>query len=246
MTDNYKLLLDINDLNDIILNNLDHLAIEDNIVNINNILIQLFKINNDNIVLKKKLDTKEQELIDLSKKYKEDMNAKNFEINTKEEEMVNYSKVSIFVLKDKELNEKKNYIKILETQIKNLKNEILKLKNNKFDEKLHLNEEIVTPICNINITEELLISIDEEIPTICNENIVNNDNKKLFTSDDESQVLKKKKKKKNDTELYETILYKNTSYIKNIITNEVFDILDNKPNNLIGHFSQNGKIIKIK
>ena len=103
--------------------NLDNL--KENLIQINDLIksslkeIEHYKKEND--ILLKILQEKEKEIEELKDKFSIELNLKDEEINKHSTELNNFSKVSMVVSLNKELEEKNKQIKLLETQLQTFK-----------------------------------------------------------------------------------------------------------------------------
>ena len=168
---------------------------------------------NENNLLKEELVVKIKELDDVKNKYDHDMNIKNNELKEKCEELKNLTKVSFVQSLNKQLNDK-NLI------IQQLENQILKLK-----------------MCRTNESNTL---VNEPIKEQVKE-----------TTELNTLILKKNKEKHinhfdpdnfEDINGYELILYKKNYYLRDLETNELYNIIDNKPGEIVGLLSSKGKV----
>ncbi len=101
-----------------------------------NMIEKINNLENENINLKDKVDKLENEL-----------NLRNKDIDDKNDELATYKKSSLLVSMNKQVSEQKNYISILEQQLKNLK----AISNDKKD---IIQEPLVEVINNIDNKEE--------------------------------------------------------------------------------------------
>jgi hypothetical protein len=154
---------------------------------------------------------------ELTEKYKTDMENKNNEIS-------NFSKVSSIVSANKELNENKQYIKLLESQLE-------KFKKSKKDEEINKK---VTNNEEIEVTKE---AVKEPVIEVTKEPVIEK------CVNDEVKISKVTIKDTFDVEQfedingYELLQYKKKYYLRDLETNEIYDIQDYKPKTVIGLMS---------
>lgn len=134
--------------------------------------------------LEEKLSDKTKELDDFKNKYDRDMKIKNDELQEKCNELNNLTKVS--------------FVQSLNKQIKELENQITKLK---------------TPL-----TKEPIVETKKKVNS-------------EFNVDDFE-----------DINGFELTSYKKNYYLRDLETNELYDIVDNKPDKVIGLINSKGKI----
>jgi hypothetical protein len=209
-------------------------------LNNNNIIIYINNlINNHDIKYNNKCD----ELALLKSKYESDIVIKNNEIKSQKNELTEFNSVSLIKKYDKELTEKINYILILESQLDKYK--IANQKN-----KAVSNNEPV--IVHIKQTEPLLeknktVSDNEPCEKVKNsqQSILDDSNKLCEKKQDIEPIKQKKVKTKkiiNDVNGFELIEYKKKHYMRDLETNELYNILDDKPNQVIGLINSKGKV----
>jgi hypothetical protein len=155
---------------------------------------ELFK--NKILELEFKFQTKEEELNNMVKKYNEDIFAKDKVIIEKLEEIANFTKISCIQKVNKQLNDKNNYIQILESQLEKFRN---------------VNKPLSPKLVNIEL------QIDNKI--------------KEFELDNFE-----------DINGYELIQYKKKYYLRDLETNELYNISDNKPNKVVGLINSKSKV----
>jgi len=134
--------------------------------------------------LEEELSDKTKELDDFKNKYDRDMKIKNDELQEKCNELNNLTKVS--------------FVQSLNKQIKELENQITKLK---------------TPL-----TKEPIVETKKKVNS-------------EFNVDDFE-----------DINGFELTSYKKNYYLRDLETNELYDIVDNKPDKVIGLINSKGKI----
>lgn len=255
--DNFnKLSLLIKEANDIITNT----KFSDMINNLSDTISDLELENN---TLKKEINIKKDEIKQLNQKYENDIKIKTDEIKNKTEELASLTKVSYVQSLNKQLNEKLNYIKILESQLEKFKtNNLSHPSSPKLSIQIPQPEE-TKPDNNNNKTDT-----DKQDK---NEEKTKSKKKKLDISDkkiedqevkvEPKEELPKKKKSKEpiveasqvtehifdpdnfeDQNGYELMLYKKKYYLRDLETNELYDIINNKPNNIVGLINSSGKV----
>jgi hypothetical protein len=213
----------------------------ESITQINKLINELYKINNtiniidiiknfedenkelkkQNLVLKKDYEQKCQELDKLQVKYTEDIDNKNLELKEKNDELKNLTKVSYVQQLNKQLTEKNNYIQLLEQQIGKSKN---------------VTEQNKLPKDNTSSTQTSETHV--EPPTVFSELQTTKKSLKL-------QIEKVNIFNPNDFEDingYELLVYKKNHYLRDMETNELYDIENNKPNQVIGLITEKGKV----
>jgi hypothetical protein len=160
---------------------------EESIINkYKNLINKLEILENENLNLKENITLLENQI-----------KTNNKEIEDKNDELASYKKSSLIVSMNKQVNEQKTYISILEKQLKNLKN----------------NNEIVNEVIK-NTDKEDLIDIKESV----NENVENKEEYETIEFKNKKYYLIKKKvyrinKDKSLGECYGK--YKNGEIIKN-------------------------------
>lgn len=157
----------------------------------NNLHDQVAKFKVENANLKNDID----DLTNQNEIYKN-------KINELEEEINNYRKVSFIQSVDKQLNEKINYISILESQL-------LKYKNKEND-----NNHV-----NFNI-----------------------ENKDVKDKKKKKEILDFDPENFEEINGYELLCYKKRYYLRDLETSEIYDILNNQPNVIVGLLTSSGKI----
>lgn len=154
------------------------------------------------------------------------------EIKQKNEEINNFTKVSIIKNITKQLEDKNSYIQILESQIE-------KFKKNPHTDKLIDSEESKI------IKEVIIIKKDIEQPFI-KEKV-----KKKSVQPEKESSTKIIEEYKNDSfnpddfiEIngFELMVYRKKYYLRDLETNQLFDIKDNKSNKFVGIYTTNGKV----
>ena len=156
----------------------------------------------------------------------------NENINSELQESINnFTKVSIINNLNKQLKDKINQITLLEKQINKLNNINEELIN---ENKKLINNNKLTIILNKEPNEEILNKEpNEELSKITNTHKKNKDKKiiKETLDDTSNQQIKKKSKKK-----FQELQYKKIKYLLDTSSNEIYDIINDKPNKIIGTF----------
>ena len=190
--------------------------------NINN---QIQELENNNKKLNLLIEEKNREIQKLVNKYDNDINIRDEKLKEKSDELANFTKISLMQSLHKELNEKNNYIQILESQIE-------KMKNNKTS--------------NLN-NEKNKVKISEPEKELLDDNLLD----KNKTNQTEKELLDDNLLDKNkeidpdnfdDINGYELIIYKKKYYLRDLETNELYNITDNKPDTVVGFINSKGKV----
>jgi hypothetical protein len=201
--------------------------------------ITLEKLQLNNVI-----DDLNKKIIASNFKYDNDIELLSNKLTVKQEEFNDLKKVSYITSINKQLSEKNNYIKILEGQLEKLK------KTSHYIEKIELTPEIkVEEIKVEEIVEEIKVEenkVEEIVEEIKVEEI------KVKTK----KVKKSKTKKESNVELdnqfdpdmfedingFELLIYKQKYYLRDLETSEIYDIVDNKQNQIVGLINSKGKI----
>lgn len=206
----------------------------EDITQINQLINELYKINNkiniidiiknfedenkelkkQNLILKKDYEQKCQELDKLQAKYIEDIDNKNQELKEKNDELKNLTKVSYVQQLNKQLTEKNNYIQSLEQQIEKSKNV------------LEQNSKTLKDNTSSTQTSETHVE-----PQTSKKSLKLVDKVNIFNPDNFE-----------DINGYELLVYKKNHYLRDMETNELYDIENNKPNKIIGLITEKGKV----
>ena len=238
------------------MNKLYDLIKEANEVIINNNFVQLIN-DNESVIKSQDLEIKRltEELFLISNKNLEEISTLKKNLDLKNEENNDLRKVSIIQKVNKQLDDKNIYINILESQIEKFKKntqpvspkliQIEIIKETKLDNKpVEIIKESKLDNKHIEIIKETEIIKESKLDNN-SEGIINEPN-----TDNKPNKNKSKKKNKNDSNTnnyveinrYELLEYKKKLIYRDIETNQIYDILDNKPNNVIGLYTNNGKI----
>ena len=156
-------------------------------------------------------------------------NLKNENISLKnalsiiQEEQINQNKVSYILAKDKELNDVKNQLKYYEKKYG--QNKQVELPEQAESNNLIL-QNVEKKNINIEKKNKISISLNIEKKDITSENIEDY----IFVPDTFEEI--------ND---YELLKYKKKYYLRNLETNEIYNIYENKPYSVVGLMTH-GKI----
>jgi chromosome segregation ATPase len=200
---------------------------------------------------RKYADEQNSELKDMVQQYKEELEEAKKLLAKKEQELSSMSKVSVLVSAHKELTEKNERIKFLESQLEKYKQP--KSPKNKSDDKsvgleatLRETNEIIPDSKTNKKSKDIISEIKQD------DIVENNDISSKSSS--ESVLPKEKKSKKAKLEKdfdpdnfeeingYELIMYKKNYYLRDLETNELYDIVSYKPGNVVGLITSNGKV----
>ena len=181
---------------------------------IDELFFQLDKFKNEN----EELVIKNKELTD---KYNTDIQNKNNEIS-------NFSKVSSIISANKELNDCKQYIKVLESQldkIKKTKDEPVKTVETKKEKTVETKKEKTVKTKKENTVE----TVETKEPVGTTETVETKEPEKTVFDIEHFE----------DINGYELIQYKKKYYFRDLETNEIYNILNYKPDSVIGLMSNN-------
>jgi len=222
------------------------------------------------------------ELTNLKNKYEKDIGIKNKEIKEKNEELTRLTKISLIQQYDKQVKEKNEYIKILESQLEKYKNsskpqspKLLDIISNGVNKEKTVQEEKTLHETNVKETVEETVketveeTVEEPVEETVKEPVEDKPNRKKTKKNTEEPIenvqpelqveiqIEKPKKKKNkkvseDTEFnpndfedvngYELIVYKEKYYLRDLETNELYDIVNNQPNQVVGLINSKGRV----
>lgn len=184
---------------------------------INNIyeLSSSFSLYEEYVNLQNKVDLLMNQNIKLTK----ELNDKNKELQTKNEELCNLTKVSYIQSISKQLTEKDTHISQLENQINKLR---------KMVEQVKPLEEFKESVDEAKPLEEVKESVEEVKPL---EEQVNVQGSIEFDPDNFDEI-----------EGYELIMYKKNYYLKNINKLTVYTIIDNNIGDKVGIINSSGKV----
>ena len=268
----------IKQANDILLINNPVQIIND----LNNIIKNLSDDNQKISSNLKMIDSKYLEQID---KLKSELEEKMIEIKQKNEELKNFAKFSIIQKVNKQLEEKNNYIQILELQIDKLKNkQPLSPKINEIllEEKIQLKSKH-QPIVISHIPVDSMSPVNSPPPIephivkpqlveLLSPPVKSHPNKLLqveshpieeqsveqqvnITKKSTEKHIKKSKEINNDIinidnfiEIngFELMMYKKKYYIRDLETNQLYDIQNNKQNKVVGIYNTITNKIKLQ
>ena len=189
--------------------------------------IDFLKLYTDYMLLLNEVERKDDIIHELKKKYNQDIEKlenkillKDNMIKEKSDDVTNLTKVSIVQSLNKQISEKDNMIKILESQLEKFKNkkEVEETKETK--PKKEADVELIKETKPKKDVEEQVQQVKETKP------------KKDDIFDPEEY---------EDINGYELLMYKKKYYLRDLETNELYNINDNKPNIVVGYIGTNGK-----
>jgi hypothetical protein len=179
-----------------------------------------------------------------------DIENKNNKIIELQEEIQNYRKVSFIQSVDKQLTEKINYINILETQIEKYKKKEKDNNHVHFNKKEIKQEQEIKQEIKQEKEQEIKDEIKDEIKESVEEKVVIDE--VSLKDKDKEKVREKKRRVKEDIIFdpdnfeeingYELLSYKRKYYLRDLETSEIYDILDNQPNIVVGLITPLGKL----
>lgn len=155
------------------------------------------RLKSENIRMKKELHDRDSIINMMSEKYTSELKQKN-------DEIVNLTKVSMLQSVNKQLNEKTNYIQILEGQLEKLR----------IKQDIKVQESEPEPELEKEPEQEPVKEVEEE----------------EFDPDN-----------LEDINGFELLVYKKNYYFRDLETNELYDIDDNKPGKIVGLINSKGK-----
>jgi hypothetical protein len=172
-----------------------------------------------NMKLEKENDTINMELKTLTEK-----------LQIKTDDVTNLTKVSIVQTLSKQVNEKDNMIRILESQLEKYKNKTVETENvSEVEEKpkKQIKEEVVVEEKpKKSAKEEVAVPIVEEKPKKqIKEEVVND-----FDPDNFEEING-----------FELMMYKKKYYLRDLETNELYSILNNVQDKVVGFINNSGK-----
>ena len=191
--------------------------------------------------LKELIDTHQQkcdELVMVKTKYEKELNTRNKELKEKNEELEKITKISLNLQLVKQLNEKNDYIKILESRLDKYRN----LNNSQSPKTLEVllspEKPVIEKQVEVSIKKKSKKSNLEDNEPVVEEPVV------------EEPVKKSKKKSKQefnpddfeDVNGFELIIYKNIYYLRDLETNELYNIKDNQPKEVVGLINSKGRV----
>lgn len=178
-----------------------------------------------------------QQIINELKQENETLKQENkkylLDIESKDRELTNLTKVSMLQSVNKQLNEKINYIQILESQIEKFK------KNSKKDSEEDIKIAKIQDTSSLNCmsSESTKESTKELTKESTKEEVVVKEKKKNKKIVEEEQP----NEEYEDVNGYELMIYKKKYYYRDLETNELYDIHNKKPNIIVGLLT-NGKV----
>jgi hypothetical protein len=246
-------------------NTISDLTLEKSNLNnvINDLNNKITDITHEKLQLNNVIDDLNKKIIAANFKYDNDIELISNKLTVKQEEFNDLKKVSYITSINKQLSEKNNYIKILEGQLERLK------KTTHYIEKIELTPEISHELILETVKEETVkeetvkeeVTFNEEVKEEKEE--ITEEAVKEETVNEEVKVeVKTKKVKKSKTKKepivesdnqfdpdmfedingFELLIYKQKYYLRDLETSEIYDIVDNKQNQIVGLINSKGKI----
>jgi hypothetical protein len=169
--------------------------------------IDFLKLYTDYMLLLNEVERKDEMIHELKKKYNQDIEKLENMIKEKSDDVTNLTKVSIVQSLNKQISEKDNMIKILESQLE-------KFKNKKEA------EEQVQPVKETKTKKPVEQQVQETITK----------KEDIFDPEEFDEING-----------YELMMYKKKYYLRDLETNELYNIMNNKPNIVMGYIGTNGK-----
>ena len=231
-------------------NTISDLTLEKSNLNnvINDLNNKITDITHEKLQLNNVIDDLNKKIIAANFKYDNDIELISNKLTVKQEEFNDLKKVSYITSINKQLSEKNNYIKILEGQLERLK------KTTHYIEKIELTPEIsheliLETVKEVTVKEETVKEVKVEVK----EETVNEEVKVEV----KTKKVKKSKTKKEpivesdnqfdpdmfeDINGFELLIYKQKYYLRDLETSEIYDIVDNKQNQIVGLINSKGKI----
>lgn len=182
---------------------------------------ELETLNNE---LTNELEQKNKELDNFKNKYNSDISIKNNELKDKTEEISRFTKISLIQQMDKQLQDKINYIKILESQLEKYKNP-----------KPSVSPKLFETLTESNPVIELDSEPVEEQPK--KKKLKNNEEQDESTNEDIFNP-----DEFEDINGFELIVYKKKYYLRDLETNEIYGIKDNQPDEIVGLINSKGRV----
>ena len=176
--------------------------------------LDLLKVLHDMEKLKYDNDKLRKEIDNLQNKYNKDMEIKINELQQKSDDVTNLTKVSIVQTLNKQLNEKTNYIQILESQLEKLRNTKVSNPEPLIEEQKEKHKIEPNPVPLIEEQKE-----KHHVPVLAE-----------FVPEEFEEVNG-----------YELFVYKKIYYLRDLETNEFYNIINNMPNMKVGFINSNGK-----
>lgn len=223
------------------------------------------KLKNEMKELIENYNQKCDELSNCKNKYDKEIVSKNKEIKEKNEELTRLTKISLIQQYDKQLKDKNDYIKILESQLEKYKNSS-KPQSPKLSE-IVVQEELPKVDVSVKTNEPVpepkpgQVQVEEQEPvkekskkkkskknieeTVEPEPVEEPEPVKEPETEVQTEKPKKKKTKEpvekefnpdefEDINGYELLIYKNVYYLRDLETNELYSIINNQPDQVVG------------
>jgi len=219
-------------------NTISDLTLEKSNLNnvINDLNNKITDITHEKLQLNNVIDDLNKKIIAANFKYDNDIELISNKLTVKQEEFNDLKKVSYITSINKQLSEKNNYIKILEGQLERLK------KTTHYIEKIELTPEISHELILETVKEE---TVKEE--TVNEEVKVEVKTKKVKKSKTKKEPIVESDNQFDpdmfeDINGFELLIYKQKYYLRDLETSEIYDIVDNKQNQIVGLINSKGKI----
>ena len=184
--------------------------------------IDFLKLYTDYMLLLNEVERKDVMIHELKKKYNQDIeelenkiSLQNNMIKEKSDDVTNLTKVSIVQSLNKQISEKDNMIKILESQLE-------KFKNKKEVEETKPKKE-----ADVELIKETKPKKEADVELVQQAKPKKDD---IFDPEEFDEING-----------YELLMYKKKYYLRDLETNELYNINDNKPNIVVGYIGTNGK-----
>jgi len=184
--------------------------------------IDFLKLYTDYMLLLNEVERKDVIIHELKKKYNQDIeelenkiSLQNNMIKEKSDDVTNLTKVSIVQSLNKQISEKDNMIKILESQLE-------KFKNKKEVEETKPKKE-----ADVELIKETKPKKEADVELVQQAKPKKDD---IFDPEEFDEING-----------YELLMYKKKYYLRDLETNELYNINDNKPNIVVGYIGTNGK-----
>jgi hypothetical protein len=173
----------------------------------------------------KKLESMNMKLTETNTKLNSELETLTEKLQIKTDDVTNLTKVSIVQTLSKQVNEKDNMIRILESQLEKYKNKKVETENvSEVEEKpKKIKEEVVVEEKPKKIKEEVVV--EEKPKKSAKEEIVND-----FDPDNFEEING-----------FELMMYKKKYYLRDLETNELYSIMNNVQDKVVGFINSSGK-----
>ena len=224
---------------------------------INDLETTINKQQNEIKDLSTKLDDIDHKYLEQINKLTLELEVKANELKLKNEELKDFAKFSLIQKVNKQLEEKNNYIQILESQLDKLKKNQSVVSKQTQNENMSEEHKLSPIIVEEPIKKSIDVPIEEPIKKSKSKQVIEPIEGPIKEELVEEQPKKTKKKNKMIEEFrndnfnpenfieingYELIMYKKQYYLRDLETNQLYDILNNNPNNVVGLYTINGKV----